>query len=109
MTVSAPVRLSPAPPALSEMRNTGIESSRLKRSTRSIRSLVDPSRYSYFTPSRSIARRMSVSISTNCENTSVRCPDWIASEMTSISESSLPESSSVYSPGSLRSRGSHEA
>jgi len=46
MTVSAPVRLSPVPPALRLIRKMGIEGSALKRLTLSRRFLVAPSRYS---------------------------------------------------------------
>jgi hypothetical protein len=57
---------------LSEIKNAEYDLSSLNRSTRSMRLVVEPVRYSYFTPSSSSMVRIKFSISTNWLKISTR-------------------------------------
>ena len=90
MTVSAPVRFSPVPPALREIRNI-CPSPSLKRWVNSSRSLagVSPSRYMLVMFSASRLGCISASMRVNWENSSTRCPFSRMGGSTSINSSSL--------------------
>jgi hypothetical protein len=67
--------LSPAPPALSEIREHRHALVAVEAVDPLLRSLVEPSRYSYLTPSRvEHLPDEREHLDVNCENTSVRWP-----------------------------------
>ncbi len=75
MTTSAPVKLSPVPPAFREIKKTSPSPS-LKRVANSMRlsDFVSPVNVKYEIPNASSFGAIKSNIDVNCENNKIRCP-----------------------------------